>query len=272
MEATEEQRPASVADSADGTQLSPAAVQQTMDLIRPWIEYLPPNQRWLGFFILLSLLGHTIAFFSLRIDTTRPYQPHYPHFEAGVETGQADAFWDSLNDPRLFVLPSQSTTEYLQNTVTPLPSIWLPNSLPLAAGLDAATTKAPALPDMAAADPGFQLDRVATDERAPEFTGSHASAWWFDSTLQAMQPSMVSKLPSLVSNKALEPTDLNVAVNVDGDVQYVMVQGSCGDPDSDRLAARLAKRLRFQPGSPGKLIWGKVTVFWDFHADVTPAK
>ncbi len=49
---------------------APDAVAQTLALLQPWIDFVPPRQRRLGLFIVAALLLHLAVFFLVQIDAT----------------------------------------------------------------------------------------------------------------------------------------------------------------------------------------------------------
>ena len=98
---------------ANSTPTPPAAtdpVTQTLALLQPWIEFVPQQQRRLGWFIFIALLVHLATFFFIRIDTTRAELQHQTRTHVSVEYPQAvavdgapgDDFWDRADRPETF--------------------------------------------------------------------------------------------------------------------------------------------------------------------------
>jgi TonB family protein len=260
-------KPEIPSSESDFAGLNPPAVTETLNLIRPWIDHLPPNQRRLGLFIAISLLFHLIAFFSLRIDTTRPDEVHSPHLEISLETTQADQYWDSLNDPRIFVSPTVPLADQIVRPSTFSPEAWKPDELPGPATNSELTMPEPTLPsvDQLARD-SMEWDRLPIAYDPPPIRSAKETTWTWDDALAARQPSFLPSLPSPTSNVALVPTELRIAIDANGTVQHLLIESSCGKLDLDRLASKAAQRLRFQPAPDGKpaLLWGRITIFWSF--------
>ena len=258
-------------------------VAQTLALIQPWIEYIPPQQRRLGLFIFLALLIHLALFLFIRIDSTRAELRHqarthvtveYPKALAVTGTAAGD-IWGQLTDPRLYLMPLN-------------PLVDLTDSMPtLGLNSDLGATQLPAAApaeDYRAARPAVTPleQRVATDLR-PTRQGfvysptpppiATKTAWIWDGALGALQPIGAPDLPSPVSDTDLSPTVLRLAVGPDGDVQHVLVEQSSGSgelgaasaKDLDALAARAAGKVRFKSTSQS-LTWGRVTILWRYSA------
>jgi TonB family protein len=255
-------------------------VAQTLALIQPWIDYVPPRQRRLGLFIFLALLAHITAFFFISIDTTRAELTHQlrPHVtvdspQTAEVSGQqsGDEFWDRLNDPRVFLFPQPASTE----TSSDNPALDL---AAIDTGFGASDLPPTAPPE------GFQfvhpvnppLDQQAEEAMNPPrqpFSYSEnppaiasKTTWQWDGTLAAHAPVILPDLPSPVSDTDLNPTQMRIAVGPSGTVEHALVEQSCGNTDLDQQAVLAAQKIRFASTDQSGLLWGRITVFWHYSA------
>jgi hypothetical protein len=248
---------------------------QTLALLHPWIDFVPPPQRRLGFFICLALVIHFAAFFFIRIDATRAELQHQArthvtveneHPAAGAES--SDAFWDQLTDPRLYLLPA---TRFDRVSPGELPSDFPVINSPLgakewpaAAGPETSypltPTAAMPLADQVAADM-HPTRQPFTYEEAPPIPAT-GTTWQWDAAFAGRAPTMAPALPSPVSNTDLNPTELRVALGPDGTVEHVLLENTCQNPDLDQQAIRAAQKIRFGPVQNPGLEWGRVMIFW----------
>jgi TonB family protein len=255
-------------------------VAQTLALIQPWIDYVPPRQRRLGLFIFLALLAHLTAFFFISIDTTRAELTHQlrPHVTvdslqtasvSGQQTG--DVFWDRLNDPRLFLFPQPTSTDSSSDN----PALNLAN---IDSGFGSSDLPPTAPPE------GFQfvhpvnppLDQRVGDAlnppRQPFIYNENPPAiaskttWRWDDLLASRSPVALPDLPSPVSDTDLNPTQMRIAVGPGGTVEHALVEQSCGSADLDQQAVLAAQKIRFAATYQSGLLWGRITVFWHYAA------
>jgi hypothetical protein len=260
-------------------------VTQTLALLQPWIEYVPQRQRRLGRFIFIALLVHIVAFYFIRIDTTRAELRHPTRIHVSVEYPQAvavdgapaDDFWDRLTDPRVFLLPLKPLATF----TTDQPSLGLNSNLG-SKDLPAATPEVYRTARSAVTPLDVRINDAMQPPRQPfhydEKTPSVAAqtTWQWDATLAARQPTGAPALPSPISDIDLTPTVLSVAVNASGAVEHVMVEQSCGGDfdapiapiakDLNQQAVLAARKTRFQPTNTPGLQWGRMTVFWHYTA------
>jgi TonB family protein len=264
---------------------SPAAhdpVAQTLALLQPWIEYVPQQQRRLGLFICLALAIHAATFFFLTIDNSVAEMRRQVHTYVSVDPpsivsgsgATADAYWDQLTDPRLFILPHGPQGDLASEIPT------IPIGSPLAFGV----MPQPALPEIYRATQSAvsPLDQRITLAMAPPRQAfpydetppvvAPKTTWQWDDTLTQRHPTGVAPLPSPVSDTDLSPTRLRIAVDPSGEVENVLVEQGSGDrgasigKDLDQQAVLAAKKLRFQPtDQPGRQ-WGRITIFWKYSA------
>jgi hypothetical protein len=269
------------------TPISSDPVAHTLALLRPWIEYVPQQQRRLGFFMLLALVVHMAAFFFIRIDTTRAELRHVVRTHVSVDSPQAvavdgeaaDDFWDRLTDPRLFLVPSPTAAGTASDSDPPSlafasinPTIGAPDLPPPAAPADYRVTAAVIAPLEERVEQTMRPPRQSfTYDETPPVVAAKTT-WQWDDTLAQRQPNGLPSLPSPVSETDLSPTELSVAVAADGSVQHVMVEQSSGDlgasaaKDLDQQAVLAAKKIHFQPTDHPGLVWGRLAVFWRYSA------
>jgi TonB family protein len=247
---------------------------QTLALIQPWIDFVPPRQRRLGLFICLALLAHLAAFFFIRIDSTRAEFQHQDRTHVtvesprvGSESGSGDAFWDRLSDPRLFLLPILPLSQAASGG--PFPDTGVVDStlgsgeFPPLAPAEAypfAQASAPSLEEQAAA--AMLPPRQPFSYSAEPPVTAPGTAWEWNAALARRAPAGMAALPSPVSDTDLKPTELRVAVDPDGTVNDVLLEQTSQQPDLDRQAILAARKVRFQPSDEPGPAWGRVTIFW----------
>jgi TonB family protein len=258
---------------------APDPLAQTLALLHPWIDFVPPRQRRLWLFIVLALLAHLVVFFVVQIDATRPEFQHQAHTHVTMESpGPApagiasDAFLDRLADPRLFLLPVFSAAPSLQTELPPDEDSNLgSNEWPAAA-------PAPAYPLVHAQAP-TPAEQAAAAMLPPRQPFSYAEApappvpatnWQWDDGLAARQPAGMAALASPVSDTDLSPTELRIAVDSSGAVSNVLLESTCQRPELDQQAVLAARKVRFRPSDQPGLDWGRLTVFWHAIAPPTP--
>lgn len=254
---------------------------QTLALIQPWIDFIPPKQRRLGLFIVLALMVHLLAFLFISIDTTRAELTHSlrPHVTvedptptaavAGVLAG--DNFWDRMNDPRLFLFPSGTSA----GIVADMPSL---DAMAADASIGVPGLPSPVAPgDFQFARPVNEpLDQQVAesmnparqpfvyDSRPPVI--SPETTWQLDGALTARQPAGLPELPSPISDTDLGPTQMRIAVGPGGTVEHVLVEQSCGKAEFDQQAVLAARKIRFHSVDQQGLVWGRLSVFWRYSA------
>jgi TonB family protein len=258
---------------------SPDAVAQTLALLQPWIDFVPPRQRRLGLFIVLALLVHLAVFFVVEIDATRPEFQHQTHTHVTIESPApvssglaSDAFLDRLADPRLFLLPVFPVAPSLHGALPPEVGASLGNgqwpapapapSYPLV------RSQAPSPAEQAAAamlPPRQLFSYAATSPAAAPGTGCE-----WDAALAGRQPENMAPLASPVSDTDLSPTELRVAVDPSGTVSNVLLEQTCQKPEFDQQAILAVRKVRFRPSDRPGLAWGRLTVFWRATAPPTP--
>jgi TonB family protein len=262
-----------------GSPETPDPVAQTLALLHPWIDFVPPRQRRLWLFIVLALLAHLAVFFVVEIDATRPEFQHQAHTHVTMESpGPApagiasDAYLDRLADPRLFLLPIFPAAPSLQGE---LPQDMGSN---LSSGEWPAAAPAPAYPlvHAQAPTPAEQATAAMLPPRQPfsyaeaPATPAPATDWQWDDGLAARQPAGMAALASPVSDTDLSPTELRVAVDPSGTVRNVLLEATCQKPELDQQAILAVRKVRFRPSGQSGLDWGRLTVFWHATSPPTP--
>lgn len=262
-----------------GPSATPDPVAQTLALLHPWIDFVPPRQRRLWLFIVFALLAHLAIFFVVQIDATPPEFQHEAHTHVTMESPASatagiasDAYLDRLADPRLFLLPVFPAAPSLQSE--------LPQDMGSNLGSEEwpAPAPAPAYPLVHAQTPtpAEQAAAAMLPPRQP-FSYTEAPAppapatnWQWDDGLAARQPAGMAALASPVSDTDLSPTELRVAVDPSGTVSNVLLEAPSQKPELDQQAILAARKVRFRPsGRPG-LDWGRLTIFWHATAPPTP--
>jgi TonB family protein len=254
-------------------------VAQTLALLQPWIDYVPKHQRRLGLFIFIALAVHVATFFFIRIDSTRAELRHPSRTHVTVENPQAssaemqpgDSFWDSLTDPRLFLMPRQSFSvapaDIRSLDFTALTSNIGPSELPPAAQMENYPFShqiMPSLEQRAGATLVPWRQPFVYDESPPSI--ATRTTWQWDGPLAQREPAGAPDLPSPVSDTDLNPTELRVAVDADGTVERVLLEQTCQKPELDQQAILAARKIRFRPGDQPGVAWGRITVFWHYAA------
>ncbi|HEX4138736.1 MAG TPA: hypothetical protein VHY09_00195 [Candidatus Methylacidiphilales bacterium] len=251
-------------------------------LLEPWINFVPQQQRRLGLFICLALALHATICLFLVVDTSVSHMRHDPHLYVSLDYPRAlavssqvpDRFWDQLTDPRVFLLPHNTTADLTAG----LPS-WMPSA---AAGPDAMPPPAPPEIYRPAQPATSPLEQQVADAMVPPrvpFAYDETpvamvkqTTWQWDDALAARHPAGALDLPTLTSDTNLTPTRLRVAVNPDGFVEHALLE-----PISDDLstpvdaataeqAVAAAQKIRFDPVTTPGLQWGRITIFWNYAA------
>ncbi len=275
--------PAPPAPQGGHTLLSqPLTGLHPMALLEPWINFVPQQQRRLGLFICLALAIHASICLFLVVDTAVAQMRHEPHLYVSLDYPRAlavsgegpDQFWDQLTDPRVFLLPRNSTADLTGGLPTLMPST--------AAASDAMPQPAPPETYREAQPAVSPLERQVAEAMNPPrqtFVYDESSAsmarqttWQWDDTLAQRHPVGTINLPTLVSDSNLTPTRLRIAVAPDGHVEHAMLE-----PISDDLstpvdaavaeqAVEAAQKMRFDPTDTPGLQWGRITIFWNYAA------
>ncbi|MCE0523047.1 MAG: energy transducer TonB [Methylacidiphilales bacterium] len=273
------ERPAASAPASVPPESDPVA--QTLAFIQPWIEFVPPRQRRLGLFIALALLIHILAFFSIRIVTTRAELRHQPRTHVAVDAPPSDSagavspddFLDRIADPRLFLLPAYTAAGSTRNEA-PLDFRFINSDSGTVSPPDPAPPEQYQLTSQAV--PPLE-QRVSDSMQPPRQTFSYdrtppaiaaTTTWQWEDALNRRQPTGVPSLPSPVSDTDLNPTELRIAINPSGGVEHALVEQSCGNGrlDLDQQAILAVRKVRFRPAEQSGLQWGTVTIFWHYAA------
>lgn len=254
--------------------------------IEPLFDVVPPEKRRLGLFLLLVGLLHVLAFSVIQI--TYPQPPiktaSRVHVTLTETISQAPLnrsslrFWYALEDPSLLIRPRGPVVDTAKVDITPTKRDAVPvtpvMTLPqrddkisfLPDGLPSLTERASAM-----MEPPRQLF-VYTEAKAS--ATKPMTTLSLDPALAARAITPLPTLPKQASSLLTEAgaTILRVGVNPDGRVGHVLVEQSCGKSAVDSVALQALRKTRFQPATganPG-LIWGQVTVYWQFEPEPTP--
>ena len=249
---------------------------QTLARLQPWIEHVPRPQRRLGIFICLALAAHLAVFFFIRIDSTRAEWQHQPRTHVTMEdmhpeAETSDAFWDSLTDPRLFLLPTHPPASlFSDEPALDFSAIQFNLSTPAfpppAQPANPVTSLAmPTAAQAVTADMNPARQPFFYDETPPVLATK--TMWHWSKTLADRQPANVPPLPSPVSVTELSPSDLMVGVGPNGTVEHVLLENSCQKPELDQQAILAARKIQFRPSDRPGIVWGRITIFWHY----TPA-
>lgn len=255
-------------------------MSQTLALLQPWIDYVPKQQRRLGLFIFLAFVVHLASFFFIGIDTTRAELRHQPRTHVTVESmtttssgGQVDDLWDTLADPRVFLMPRNPVAGLSSDE----PAI---DFMSIASTIGHQELPSPAVPE------NFQfahrvsqpLEQRASEAMIPPrqpFSYEESpppiatkTTWRWDDDLALRVPAGVPDLPSPISDIDLSPTRLRVAISPSGAVEHVFVEQSCGGGrlDLDQQAVLATRKIRFRATRQTDIFWGQITIFWHYSA------
>jgi len=262
--------------------MQPLTDLHPMALLEPWINFVPQQQRRLGLFICLALAIHALVCLFLIVDTSVARMRHEPHLYVSLDYPRAqavsgdatDQFWDQLTDPRVFLLP-RNTTADLSSGLLP----WMPSTAP---NSDAMPPAAPPETYREAHPAASPLEQQVADAMEPPrqpFTYDEApvamarqTTWQWDDALAQRHPTGALNLPTLTSDTNLTPTRLRIAVNPDGFVENAMLEPISDDLSTPvdtataQQAVAAAQKLRFDPVSTPGLQWGRITIFWNYAA------
>jgi len=258
--------------AATSTQPAPHhPVAQTLALLHNWIDYVPQKQRRLGLFIGVAALVHVLAFFFISIDNTRSELRHEVRTEvtldsslSGMSEAPAAAYFDSLIDPRLYVLPQPTgASPALPAGALDEASEVQPVPMPAPAEIGSFPFLNQPLPSLAErVDESLQPARQPFTYQETPPPMAKATTWQWGSVLAGRTPVGVPALPSPVSDTEIAPTRLRVAVTSNGTVSDVLLDQSSQKPELDQQAILAAQKVRFQPTDQPGLAWGEVTVAW----------
>ena len=261
------------------------------------LEAVPEEQRRLGLWIGVALVGHIVGFACLRVATPpappapaptvhvtlyRPAETAPDAPEGERVRGGDPAFWSRINDPSLLIFPPKFLASGGgRDPLVPQP-LWsgdTPGSSPLLALPPDLNPLPDALPPLArrAADalavavPSPQIPNL----RAALFRPAAAKTtvlWDGPAAFLDRRPGEW-KLPAAPASVLLEarPTVLRLAVDGEGRVVHAMVDQSSGRSEVDLVAIDGARRLRFKTAAGASLLWGTASVYWQYTVSSAPA-
>src|SRR5579871_2516502 len=247
-------------------------VSTTLTRLHTWLDEVPPPRRRLGKFIAAAAALHVAAFFFILIDNTPPQLHHQLHPEVTLESAPSvaretdeEAYWDRLTDPRLFIMPPPGEAEPFRPAAAIGPVLLGPAAVAMPPPASEASNPflsqpVPSLAERAIA--ALRPSRQPFAYKAKAAPIARATTWQWDAALRARSPSNMAKLPAPVSDTAIAPTRLRVAITPEGTVSDVLLDDSSEKPELDQQAILAAQKVRFQPVSGPGLAWGLLTVSW----------
>jgi TonB family protein len=258
------------------TAFSPDAAQEvvhtTLARLHTWIDEVPRPQRRLGKFIIVAALIHVALFFFILIDNTPPELRHQVRTEVTLDDAAAgsaespdEAYWDKLTDPRLYLLPQPEAAVQAAPTEPFGPGVAdaAPVALPAPAEIGSFPFLNQPLPTLTErVNDSLQPARQPFGYQETPPPIARSTTWQWDDMLAARAPTGVPALPSPVSDTAIDPTRLRVAVRPDGTVSDVLLDQSSQKPELDQQAIFAAQKVRFQAANTPGLAWGIVTIAW----------
>lgn len=221
--------------------------------------------RRLAGFLILSLSAHAVAFSLFR--DPGEFAPIPPPSagkvvlvrEADLPGGLAEIF-----DPSAIVFPGARPARLAEPVVLPWQgTAWpvqspagAPDYRPVQIGADAPLA-------VRAEESLGQPTGILSPGTGPA-KGRPVPETWFEITGNLKGRAMVAgrELPAMRSANALEPTLARIAVEEDGAVRFVFLEGTSGDPAVDREATQLLRAWRFEPAPGASIQWGRVRVLW----------
>ena len=214
---------------------------------------------------------HVAAFFFISIDNTLPELRHGVRTEVtldnaagGTAEAPEEAYFDMLNDPRLYVLPQPSAAFAGARPIRSRPIELHPVAMPAPAEIGSFPFLNQPLPTLAqrveqsaaAGAPAVSPTRKTRRPSPISPPGSGARRWPTARPLGC--PPCRRRFPTRRSR----PPGCASRIAPDGTVSDVMLDQSSQQPDLDQQAILAARKVRFQPTDQPGLAWGEVTIAW----------
>jgi|GEM_PF-6047797 len=242
---------------------------------------LPPEKRYLGAILLVSLFGHLLCFFIFRIEAipaNRPLRAPLQVTLASIaptidQNKEGSVSFLDVRSPSIFAIPSVLPGD--EKRMMGLPRIYAPPldlladsklaaSMGLSASLEAVESRASRAVAGARTAP-----MPISIETPPPLSGSS-----FLVSGPVSERSIIRKpdLPRPESKNILGCTGIQIQVNQRGLVEFAEVDESCSDSSIDQLGVKVARALIFSRSFKDNpaLQQGKVTIYWDFVEKSSP--
>ncbi len=244
-----------------------------------WEGLLPPERRWLGLLVLISLAGHLGCFFIFKVETPPSAGvPQRPQQVTLLSAGGADMVaagsmvWMDWRDPSVMALPRSPLPEL--SRISSLPE-WKqkgPESAPLPQQFREFVLKddiaslsqqvSDSLKELKPEPKGLQI------ETPPPLSGTvvQITGALTDRAIQKK-----TELPQPAVDRDLKTTVLSFSVNEEGMIENILVDSSCEDSSVDQLAVRELRNWKFAPVADTPTQWGKALIYWHFKEKPAPA-
>ena len=222
---------------------------------------------WLAFFIFVSFLLHSSAFFLFQgKDPTAPrtvrtapiVQVLTPPGENAASTPETAALlqWIAMHDPALVAKVQTIEPKGLLD-IRYRPSFQVIRTQPLGAPLDPPVIQIPP-----ARDPLALIRSVLPSEKiTPAAPQRQSTQIRFSSALQSRTKEQPAFTPRAKTSASVQPTVVLAGVKDDGETRFAFVQQASGDTALDEDALTFTGTLHFAP-SGETMQWGTVTFAW----------
>lgn len=253
--------------------------------IEPLFDAVPPEKRRLGLFLLIAGLAHLIAFNLIRINYPQPAIHNTSHVHVTLAEAASTSltaanrgslrFWYALQDPSMLIRLRDPLVDTAKIEMSPLG---------VAGETKPNTTTALRNDKIAFLPDGLPAlnDRAATMIEAPHQTFTYPnlpasanktapSEVTFDPTLASRVIVPAPTLPRQSSSLLTEAgvTTLRLGVDRNGHVAHALIDQSCGKASVDAVALQALRKTRFEAAPDQDLVWGQVTVYWQFEPETT---
>jgi hypothetical protein len=249
-------------------QKAPALLQQAPLLIEDFLESLPPEKKRLGLWIALSITLHTAVFYGVRVSYPSSEIPRLRTARVSL-AGELRSDSEAANDPSRLMVPTGDLLNSAELRAPVQPRFEGSEELPPVA---ADPVRMEFLPGGLAA----LRDRAGSVMQPPRQTFEFAEELPFTpipetrvewgASLAARADKSALTLPGATADLLDEAqvTVLVVGVSAEGDIRHVLVEQSAGKSKVDDVAVAAIRRVRLAPVVSPDLVWGKVTVFWNY--------
>ena len=245
-----------------------------------WELLLPPERRWLGLIVLISLAGHGACFFLFKVQPVasaglpaRPGQVTLISTALPARAGSSAGggmIWMEWRDPSVIALPRSPLPGLTGNLRLPQ---WKQEEPAGAATAPLSFHEFTPRADMASLSQQVSDDlkelkmepKGVQIETPPPLSGTIVQITGALSERVITKKTELSQPPA---DRDLKATVLSLSVNMQGVVENVLVDTSCEDSAIDQVAVRELKNWRFGPAPA--LQWGKAFIYWHFKEKPAP--